>query len=75
MKRDDLFAGYEQGQRDMLAKCIAAVEALDVCWYVDDACQSQNHGILHDVSRSLRALQEVDTPQQELNEHINLDKP
>ena len=25
MKRDDLFAGYEQGQRDMLAKCIAAV--------------------------------------------------
>ncbi len=28
MKRDDPFAGYEQGQRDMLAKCIAAVEAL-----------------------------------------------
>lgn len=26
MKRDDLFAGYEQGERDMLAKCIAAVE-------------------------------------------------
>jgi hypothetical protein len=26
MKRDELFAGYEQGQADMLAKCIAAVE-------------------------------------------------
>jgi len=28
MKRDDLFAGYEQGQADMLAKCIAAVGSL-----------------------------------------------
>lgn len=27
MKRDDLFAGYEQGQADMLAKCIEAVKA------------------------------------------------
>ncbi len=26
MKRDDLFAGYEQGQADMLAKCIALIE-------------------------------------------------
>jgi len=49
---------YEQGQRDMLAKCIAAVEALDVCWYVDDSCQSANHGILNDVYLALRALAE-----------------
>ena len=50
--------GYEQGQRDMLAQCIAAVEALDVCWYADNACQSPNHGILNDVYLALRALQE-----------------
>lgn len=28
MKRDGYFAGYEQGQRDMLSKCIAAVEVV-----------------------------------------------
>jgi hypothetical protein len=27
MKRDDFLAGYEQGQADMLAKCIEAVQA------------------------------------------------
>lgn len=45
-------------REDMLAKCIAAVEALDVCWYADNACQSPNHGILNDVYLALRALQE-----------------
>lgn len=49
---------YQDGQRDMLARCIAAVEALDVCWYVDDSCQSPNHGILNDVYLALRALAE-----------------
>ena len=50
--------GYFDGEDHMLAKCIAAVEALDVCWYVDNACQSPNHGILNDVYLALRALQE-----------------
>ena len=63
---------YQDGERDMLAMameldeererairdCIAAVEALDVCWYVDDCCQSPNHGILNDVYLALRALAE-----------------
>jgi hypothetical protein len=47
-----------QAEQRMLAKCIAAVEALDVCWYVDDSCQSPNHGILNDVYLALRDLQE-----------------
>jgi hypothetical protein len=54
----ELVPDYEQGQRDMLYKCIAAVEALDVCWYVDECCQSPNHGILNDVYLALRALAE-----------------
>jgi len=59
MKRDDLFAGYEQGQRDMLAKCIAAVEA--AChdkghkpWGSLSTCINCHHGPLD----ALRALQE-----------------
>jgi hypothetical protein len=48
--------GYAQGQRDALAKAIAAVEALDVCWYADNACQSPYHGILGDAIAALRAL-------------------
>jgi len=38
MRRDDLFAGYEQGQWDMLAKCIQAVDEL----IVDDCREFQS---------------------------------
>ena len=55
MKRDDLFAGYEQGQADMLAKCIAAVEDLHPkhCFPSDHPYQMKRAAIA-----ALRALQE-----------------
>jgi hypothetical protein len=54
MKRDDLFAGYEQGQRDMLAKCIEALEQmLDV-----DPCDCDRCRTYTMAQAILRALQE-----------------
>jgi hypothetical protein len=50
MKRDDLFAGYEQGQRDMLAKCIAAVEA-----YAEERLiVTKNPNMSEDITAALR---------------------
>lgn len=74
MKRDDLFAGYEQGQADMLAKCIAVVEA---CGDGKGYVYSDNETGIQWALDALRALQErqVDTPNNKLIEHINLEKP
>lgn len=55
MKRDDLFAGYEQGQADMLAKCIAAVEA---CGDDKGYVYSDNETGIEWAVAALRALQE-----------------
>lgn len=54
MKRDDLFAGYEQGQRDMLATVFAELERMIEEW---PAWSS-----LSDALAALRALQEKPTP-------------
>lgn len=65
MKRDDLFAGYEQGQADMLAKCIEAVEASPAWTYMpfespDNWREGQPKDYLgyKQVIAALRALQE-----------------
>jgi len=47
-----------RGRNIGIQDCIAAVEALDVCWYADNACQSPNHGILNEVYLALRALED-----------------
>jgi len=52
MKRDDLFAGYEQGQWDMLAKCIAAVEYL----HDHEAPHDAHRDALWNALAALRAL-------------------
>lgn len=52
MKRYDLFAGYEQGQADMLAKCIAAVDGMVIDTVGDSAAT------VDQVLAALRALQE-----------------
>lgn len=52
MKRDDLFAGYEQGQRDMLAKCIAAVDGMVIDTVGNSAAT------VDQVLAALRALRE-----------------
>jgi len=53
-QRDDLYAGYEQGQRDMLAKCIAAVEYL----HDYEAPHDAHREALWNAITALRALQE-----------------
>jgi hypothetical protein len=63
-----------QAARDMLAKCIAALPHDTHCldtWYDDKTSECFCESAACD--RALRALQEVDTPQQEINEHINFD--
>lgn len=59
MKRDDLFAGYEQGQRDMLAKCIDAVEAVPaIAQHVDDNGMISLVYDKSEIIAALRALRE-----------------
>jgi hypothetical protein len=56
MKRDDLFAGYEQGQRDMLAKCIAALEADDLNAPDPDWNSTNWNNAVFECAETLRAL-------------------
>jgi hypothetical protein len=65
--------GRQQGEADMLAKCIAALE--DDSFHDPDPSWSGTHwnNAVFECKEALRALQEVDTPQQEINEHINFD--
>lgn len=58
MKRDDLFAGYEQGQRDMLAKCIALIEE-SVPWSTENWIAVDERAA---ILTALRALEEKPTP-------------
>ena len=56
-------------REDMLAKCIALIEE-SVPWSTENWIAVDERAA---ILTALRALQEVDTPQQELNEHINFD--
>lgn len=59
-----------RGRNIGIQDCIAAVEVIS--WDAQCCCAETDYGL---TLAALRALQEVDTPQHELNEHINLDKP
>ena len=72
MRMSDERSAYHQGQRDMLAKCIAAVEVVPaLAQHVDDNGMVSLVYDKGDVLATLRALQEVDTLKQEPIKHIN----
>jgi acyl-homoserine lactone acylase PvdQ len=71
MQRDDLFAGYEQGQRDMLTKCITAIESIpedmnssaewDRDYDVDETGKTRNPRIwVREATAALHALSTLD---------------
>lgn len=60
-------------RKDQTQRCIEALEADDL-HNPDPMWNGVNwNNAVFECKEALRALQEVDTPQQELNEHINFD--
>jgi hypothetical protein len=79
MSLDDWNDGWIEGQRDMLAQCISEIENWPISLWQQhtqpDGTKESKRFLIDkaDVLAALRALQEVDTPRQRLNEHINFD--